>query len=148
MNPDFRDMLFALSDEGAEFLVVGAYAMAAHGFTRATADIDLWVRRSPENAQRVMRGLIRFRAPLFDVTVEDLNAPDIVFQIGAPPRRIDILTSISGIEFDAAWDHRVELIVEGRAFFAIGKSDLVQNKKATGRHKDQIDVAWLESQSQ
>jgi hypothetical protein len=144
LNPDFRDMLFAFSDEGVEFLIVGAYAMGAHGYARATGDIDLWVRRSPENAARVMRALIRFRAPLFNLTLDDLNTPDVVFQIGAPPRRIDILTSISGVEFDDAWPNRVSLVIEGRTFHAIGRAELIQNKKATGRPKDQIDALWLE----
>ena len=96
MNPDFRDMLSALCDEGAEFLLVGAYAMAAHGCPRATGDIDIWIRPSDDNAQRVWRALKRFKAPVRNLTIDDLKTPEIVFQIGVAPRRIDLLTSIDG----------------------------------------------------
>jgi len=145
MNPDFRDMLFALSDAGAEFLLVGAYALAAHGYPRATGDIDIWIRRSDENAERVWAALRAFGAPLFDLTVDDLTTPDTVFQIGIAPRRIDVLTSIDGVEFDEAWPDRTEIEVEGRSFGVIGRSHLLRNKKAAGRPKDLADVAWLES---
>src|SRR4051794_38964480 len=106
LNPDFQDILSAFCDERVEFMVVGAYALAFHGFPRATGDIDLWIRRSDENARRVWRALIRFGAPLFDLTIDNLKTPDLALQIGLAPRRIDILTSIDGVEFDEAWPHR------------------------------------------
>ena len=110
LNPDFRDMLSALSAEGAEFLLVGAFAMAVHGYPRATGDMDIWIRPSDENAGRVWRALRQFKAPMRNLSVEDLKSPDTVFQIGVAPRRIDLLTSIDGVEFDDAWaapeDHR------------------------------------------
>ncbi len=146
LNRDFRDMLSALSDESVEFMLVGAYALAAHGYPRATGDMDIWIRASQQNARRVFRALKRFRAPLFDLTVEDLTIPDIVFQIGAEPQRIDILTSIDGVEFDDAWSNRKEIEVEGQKFGVIGRSDLLRNKKALGRPKDLADVAWLEGE--
>ncbi len=135
MNPDFRDMLFALCEENAEFLVVGAYALAAHGYPRATGDLDLWIRRSEENANRVLRALKRFRAPHFDLSIEDLQTPDIGFQMSAVPRRIDILTSISGVEFDEAWPSRKPLQVEGKTVYVIGRAELLRNKRATGAPK-------------
>ncbi len=144
MNPDFLDMLRALSEENAEFLLVGAYALAAHGYPRATGDLDVYIRRSDENANRVWRALQQFRAPLFDLTLQDLQTPDIVFQIGAVPRRIDILTSISGVEFDEAWPHRMPVELEGRTYYVIGRDDLIRNKRAAGRPKDLADIAWLE----
>ena len=101
MNRDFVEMLSALSDAGAEYLLVGAHALAAHGRPRATGDLDLWVRATPQNARRVWSALLEFGAPLDGITVEDLSTPDVVFQIGLPPSRIDLLTSISGVEFDA-----------------------------------------------
>lgn len=146
LNRDFRDMLSALSDERVEFMLVGAYALAVHGYPRATGDMDIWIRASQQNARRVFRALKRFRAPLSDLTVEDLATPDIVFQIGAAPRRIDILTSIDGVEFDDAWSNRKEIEVEGQKFGVIGRSDLLRNKKALGRPKDLADVAWLEGE--
>ncbi|MGZ7041048.1 MAG: hypothetical protein ACXVH7_04565, partial [Thermoanaerobaculia bacterium] len=91
MNRDFAEMLSALCAEGVEFLIVGAYAMAAHGYPRATGDIDIWVRPSGENAVRVMRALQQFGAPSFGLGVEDLMRADTVFQIGVPPGRIDLL---------------------------------------------------------
>lgn len=144
MNPDFRDMLSALCEENAEFMLVGAYALAAHGLPRATGDMDLWIRRSDENAQRVWRALERFKAPRSRLTIDDLKTPDVVFQIGVAPRRIDILTSIDGVKFDEAWPDRIEAEVEGRKFPVIGRAHLLQNKKALGRPQDLVDVAWLE----
>ncbi|MHB2019438.1 MAG: hypothetical protein ACYCW6_21010 [Candidatus Xenobia bacterium] len=146
MNPDFSDMLSALSEAGAEFLIVGAYALAAYGSPRATGDLDIWVRPTPENAQRVWLALARFGAPLNDLTVAELSAPDVVFQIGVVPCRIDILTAISGVAFDDAWPARVMATVEGRQLPFIGKSDFIRNKRATGRLKDLADAALLEAQ--
>ena len=148
MNKDFRDMLSALSDEDAEFLVVGAYALAAHGIPRATGDIDLWIRPSHENAKRVWGALKRFRAPLGELTVEDLTADDIVFQIGVAPRRIDILTSITGVAFEEAWQDRMQVDIEGVPLAVISRDHLLLNKRATGRPKDMADVAWLEEQQE
>lgn len=113
LNPDFRDILRAFCDEKVEFLVVGGYAMAFHGFVRATGDIiDLWIRTSDENAGRVWRALQTFGASLFDLTVEDLQTPGIVFQLGIVPTRIDVLTQISGVEFEDAWQSRQTVEIE------------------------------------
>ena len=144
MNPDFRDMLLMLSEEGADFMLVGAYALAAHGLPRSTGDMDLWVRCSEENAEKVLRALRRFGAPLLDLTLEDLKTPDVVFQIGVAPRRIDLLTSIAGVGFDEAWPERKVIEVDGLKIPVIGRSHLIQNKKAAGRPKDLADVDWLE----
>lgn len=145
MNPDFRDMLFALSAEKAEYLLVGAYALAAHGYPRATGDIDLWVKRSEENSQCVWKALQQFGAPLRGLCIDDLQTPDIVFQIGTAPRRIDILTSISGVEFDEAWKDRKMITLDGLELSIISRRLLLKNKKAAGRPKDIGDIAWLES---
>jgi hypothetical protein len=145
LNPDYRDMLFALSDEHVEFLIVGAFAMAAHGLPRATGDIDLWVRPSPANAARVWRAIERFGAPLFDLTREDLATPDMMVQIGVAPRRIDIITSIDGVHFDEAWAERRIIDLEGRLFATLSRAHLLKNKQAAGRPKDLADAAWLEA---
>lgn len=89
LNPDFRDMLSAFIAEEAEFLVVGAYALSAHGVPRATGDLDFWIRRGEENAERVLRALQAFGAPTHDLTDSDLHTPDLVFQIGIEPNRIE-----------------------------------------------------------
>ncbi len=144
MHRDFVEMLSALSDAEAEFLLVGAHAVAAHGHPRATGDLDLWVRANEENARRVLAALTAFGAPLFDLTLADLSAPGIVFQIGIVPCRIDILTGISGVTFEEAWPARIEVTIEGLNLPCIGRRHLVANKRASGRPKDLADVAALE----
>lgn len=144
MNPHFRDILAALSAEGAECLVVGAYALAVHGLPRATGDIDIWVRPTPANAQRVWRALIRFGAPLSGMDVSDFHSPDIVFRMGLPPNQVDLLTSVSGVAFEEAWPGRVAFEVEGIHVFAIGRADQIRNKRAADRPKDRVDADWLE----
>jgi hypothetical protein len=144
MNRDFVEMLSALSAARAEFLVVGAHAVAAHGVPLATGDLDIWVRPSPQNAERVFTALQAFGAPLLDLTHEDLSRPGIVFQIGVVPCRIDILTEITGVDFDQAWQSRLESKIEGIHVDFIGRSELIANKRATGRPKDLADVAALE----
>jgi len=146
MNPHFRDMLSALSAEDAEFMVVGAYALAAHGIPRATGDIDIWIRPNKENSQRVWRALKRFGAPVSRLAAEDLTVAEVVFQIGVAPQRIDLLTSIDGVDFEEAWPNRKQAEVEGQRFAVLGRGDMLRNKKASGRPKDLADVAWLESQ--
>lgn len=145
LNPDFRDMLSVLCDEQVEFLLVGAYALAAHGLPRATGDMDIWVRCSDENAQRIWRALQRFGAPLFGLTANDLQTLGLVFQIGVVPQRIDILTAIDGVLFDEAWPQRKTVEIEGLTIAVIGRTQLIQNKKVAGRPKDLADVAWLET---
>jgi hypothetical protein len=141
LNRDYNDMLSALSAEGAEFLIVGGYAVGAHGYPRATGDIDIWVRPTAENAGRVMRALKRFGAALLDLTEADLAAADTIFQIGLPPSRIDVLTSISGVTFEQAWASRVIVAVEGLGVPVIGREHLVRNKVSSGRPKDLADLA-------
>jgi hypothetical protein len=145
LNPDYRDMLCMLNEEGVEYLVVGAHALAAHGYPRATGDIDLWIRCSHENALRVWRVLCRFGAPMQDLTVGDLSTPDVVFQIGIPPRRIDILTSIAAVTFEEAWPRRKTILADNVQISVIGREDLLRNKWNTGRTKDRADAEWLEA---
>ncbi|QXD13815.1 nucleotidyltransferase [Rhodocaloribacter litoris] len=144
LNPDYRDILSAFSDEKVEFLLVGAYALAVHGRPRATGDIDLWIRRSEENARKVLRALTTFGAPISGLSEADLTAPDMVFQIGVAPRRIDILTTISGVEFDEAWEAREEVEIEGLRIPVISRQHLIQNKRSVGRLKDAADAEWLQ----
>jgi hypothetical protein len=144
LNPDFRDMLSALSEEGADYLLVGAYALAVHGVPRATGDMDVWVRPSLANAARVLAALMRFGAPRGSLAEQDLITPGIVLQIGVAPRRIDILTSIDGVDFDDAWAARHHARVEGLEIPVLARQHLIRNKKATGRPQDLADVARLE----
>jgi hypothetical protein len=143
MNRDFVEMLSELSAAGVEFLVVGAHALAAHGVPRATGDIDIWVRAAPDNADRVLSALTRFGAPLIDLSREDLTRAGTVFQIGQPPSRIDILSSISGVTFEAAWPRRILVEIDGIAVPVLARKDFIANKRAAGRPKDLSDLALL-----
>jgi hypothetical protein len=143
MNRDFIDMLSALCEAGVEFLIVGAHALAAHGAPRATGDLDIWIRATPENAARVLAALARFGAPLLDLTIEDLSKADTVFQIGLPPSRIDILSGISGVTFDDAWPGRIDVKIEALIIPVIGRDDFIKNKKASGRPRDLSDLTLL-----
>lgn len=144
MNPDFSDILSAFNAESVEFLVVGAYALAAHGLPRATGDIDLWVGTTGDNPERVRRALVRFGAPAEGLSLEDLARPELVFQIGVAPHRIDILTSVDGVEFAEAWQSRMETDLGGLRVPVLSREHLIRNKRATGPPQDLADLDWLE----
>ena len=144
LNPDFRDMLSCLNDEGVDFIVVGAYALAAHGLPRATGDIDVWLRNSPDNARKVLHALARFGAPTSAISEEDFITHNTILQLGVAPYRIDLLTGIDGVDFDEATHNKVKVDVDGVAVFVLSKEDLLKNKLAAGRDKDRSDIAWLE----
>lgn len=146
MTDDWFDFIAALLDAGAQFLVVGAHALAAHGVPRATQDLDIWIEPTMENAHRVWDALTRFGAPAdaLGITIDDFVRPNTVVQFGAPPSRIDILTAISGVpHFAAAWDERLEHPVRGRAVPFLGRTAFLANKRASGRHKDLGDIESL-----
>lgn len=145
MNDDFRDIIELLLQSRAEFVVVGAHALAVHGVSRATGDIDLFVRPSLENANRVCAALQAFGAPLASHRVgpAELAEPGMVYQLGLPPRRIDVLTEIDGVDFAAASKGCVLYELDGLTIPFLGKSELIQNKLAAGRPKDLADVAML-----
>nr|WP_236617998.1 nucleotidyltransferase [Rhodopirellula europaea] len=133
-----------MSDAKIDFLLVGAYAVAAHGHPRATGDLDLWVRPDAETAPKVYRVLAEFGAPLHDLTVDDLATPGMVFQIGIEPSRIDILTAISGVAFDDAWENKLNIELDDIKLNVIGRDDLIVNKRACGRPKDIADAETLD----
>lgn len=145
LNPNFKDMLSALNAADVDYLVVGAYAMAAHGCPRATGDIDIWIRPTKENAARVWVALKTFGAPTSQVTVDDFHTPDVVYQIGVAPQRVDLLTSISGVDFETAWENRLEIDLDGLSAPVIGRRELLENKVASGRPKDLVDADILRS---
>jgi hypothetical protein len=144
MNPDFVDLLRAFTDAEVRFLVVGAYALAMHGRPRATGDLDVFVEPGAANARRVVTALTSFGAPLHRVTEADFAAPGIVFQIGLPPRRIDILTELTGVSFDEAWDSRTRGDFGPLRVDFIGRDAFIRNKRATGRPQDLADIDALE----
>jgi hypothetical protein len=144
LNSDYKDMLQVLLDNGVKFLLVGAYAMGAHGYPRATGDIDIWVEPSAENSERVYRSMVAFGAPLHEIDETTFAKPDIVFQIGVAPRRIDIITAISGVEFNDAYQQRQIVEMESLSIPILSLDDLIRNKRATGRDKDRLDADQLE----
>jgi hypothetical protein len=144
---DFRDLLLALADAGAEFVLVGGHAVAFHGHPRATKDMDVLIRASAGNAERVFRALADFGAPLeaFQVTAKDFATYSGMLQIGLPPRRIDVLNRADGITFDEAVAEGASFTLEGRKIPVIGRAALVKNKRAAGRAQDVADVQAIES---
>jgi hypothetical protein len=146
MNPDFAEMLSALSDAGADFLIVGAFAIAAHGNPRATGEIDIWVRPTRDNAARVLQALRAFGAPMFDLSIEDLVNEQTVFQIGVAPVRIEILAGIDGVSFADAWSRRVRAVLGSSTVFVLSLPDLAANKRAARRPKDLADLVWIEEE--
>jgi hypothetical protein len=147
VNEDFVDIAKGFIDNGVDFLIVGAYALAAHGFPRTTGDIDIFVRPAPENAARVFRALADFGAPVaaHGVTQHDFEVEDKVYQLGLPPRRIDILTSISGVSFDEAAENAIQGNLGPVKVRFIGKAAMARNKLAAGRPKDLVDAGLLQS---
>ena len=143
MNPDFLDLLRAFSAADVRFLIVGAYALGLHGRPRATGDLDIWTDATPDNAARVMRALAQFGAPLGDIQEADFAREGVTYQIGMPPRRIDILTALTGLSFGEAWTGRVRKPFGEIEVDFIGRKDFIANKRQTGRLKDlATSKAW------
>ncbi|HYM22129.1 MAG TPA: hypothetical protein VEU08_02940 [Vicinamibacterales bacterium] len=143
MNEDFLDLLRAFSEADVQFVIVGAYALAHHGRPRATGDLDVWIEPTLENARRVMAALRAFGAPLKDIGEQDFARPGAVVQIGVPPRRIDILTDLTGITFEEAWPQRERGSFGTLQVDFLGREALIKNKRATGRAKDLGDIEGL-----
>jgi hypothetical protein len=143
LQSDLREFIGLLNSLKVEYLVVGGHAVAFHGHPRFTGDIDFFVRSTPENADRVLRALDAFGFGSLGITAADLTEPSRVVQLGRPPNRIDILTSISGVEFESAWASRAPADLDGQAVNFIGVDELLKNKQASGRPKDLADAAKL-----
>jgi hypothetical protein len=145
LNKDYKDILLTLNEEKVRYILVGAYALAAHGYPRATMDIDIWVKPSLENSEAVLKAIRRFGAPLVNLTQKDLLQDDTVFQIGVAPRRIDIITGASGLQFEDAEKNAVKVKVDGVEINILSLQDLIINKLAAGRPKDIVDADMLKS---
>jgi hypothetical protein len=144
MNQDFVDLLRAFVAHDVRFLIVGAYALAVHGRPRATGDLDVWVDATSSNAAHVMRALAEFGAPMAEISEADFSEPGVVYQIGVPPGRIDILTTLTGLTFEEAWQGRVRQDVGGVEADFIGREAFIKNKRATGRARDLGDIEGME----
>jgi len=143
LNEDYKEMLQILLNNEVKFLVVGAYAMGAHGYPRATGDIDIWVEASLQNSKKIYKSLSEFGSPLSEVTQETFTEKGIIFQIGVAPRRIDIITYIDGVDFPSAYQEKEEIDIEKLKIPFISKENLIKNKEATGREKDKLDANSL-----
>jgi hypothetical protein len=143
LNEDYRDMLHILLGNNVQFLVVGAYALGAHGYPRATSDFDIWVDNSADNSRRIYTSLAEFGVPLSDISESTFTEKGIIFQIGVAPRRIDIITHIDGVDFAKAFRNAQIIEIEGLLIPFISKEDLITNKRSTGRAKDLLDADSL-----
>ena len=135
----------SLLSRHVEFLVVGGHAVAFHGYPRLTEDLDLFVRPTHENGQRIVEALKAFGFASLGLGPDAFTAPDRVIQLGRAPNRIDLLTGIPGVSFDEAWPARVQADLDGLGVFMIGRDALIRNKRATGRPQDLADAERLES---
>lgn len=144
LNPDYRDMVECLLKEGVDFMLVGGYAVALHGWPRTTFDIDFWVMANPENAKAVMRAVTAFGAPLMGLTETDFHRPGMVFQIGTEPQRIDIISAVDGLDYADAVCRAEKMNVDGLEIKVVSLDDLIVNKRASGRPRDIADALALE----
>lgn len=147
LNTDWKELFESFQKNNVDFLLVGAMAMAYHGLPRLTGDIDIWIRRSPENAERIIRALEIFGVGSLSFKIEDIVKPEQVIQIGYPPRRVDILNFLTGLDFEQAWEKRVIFKVGELNIPMISLADLIINKRETGRPKDISDLIELENRS-
>jgi len=148
VNPDFRDLFFDFNDANVRYLVVGAYAVTFHAQPRFTKDLDIWIDAHGDNAQRAWEALAKFGAPLDDVTPSDLATPGMILQIGVAPNRIDILTSLEGVDFEDAWPRRDTTRYGDCEIGILSKPDLIENKRRVARPQDLIDVETLSEESE
>jgi hypothetical protein len=144
-NVDFKDLFKIFNAENVEYLVVGAHAVVYYAEPRYTRDLDVWVNPTPENATRVHRALKQYGAPLIGVTIVSFTDPELIYQIGIAPNRIDIMMGIAGVDFSSAWAARVESTYDGIPIHILGKADLIKTKRATGRPQDLLDLERLET---
>lgn len=143
LNKDYKEMLQLLLEEQVDFILVGAYALGAHGYPRATGDIDIWVKADEINSINIYKALEKFGTPVDQIKMNDFASEGIVFQIGVTPRRIDIITQIDGVSFDEADEDKIIVEVEGLKLPILSFDKLLKNKLSTGRERDELDVKLL-----
>ena len=143
IQQDFRDLLKCFSEHGVEFIIVGGYALAFNGAPRFTGDLDILIRPSAANAGRVLSALDEFGFSFPNLAVDDFQSPEKVVQLGVPPIRIDLITSISGVSWDEANAHKVAALYGDVPVAYLGKAEFIKNKSATGRKKDLADIEAL-----
>lgn len=144
LNKDFKEFVQSLNENNARYLVIGGYAVAFHGYPRYTKDLDVWVESSQENAMRIVKALEQFGFASLGLQAEDFLVPDQVIQLGFPPNRIDILTSVEGVAFQGCYASRVQVVLDGIRVNFIDLENLKKNKRAVGRAQDLADLEKLE----
>ncbi|NBC18541.1 MAG: hypothetical protein GVY18_14640 [Bacteroidetes bacterium] len=142
--PDFREFAACLNAREVRYLIVGGYAVAFHGHPRYTKDLDVWIERTPENVRKLLRALDDFGFGSVGLGADDFLEPDQIIQLGYPPLRIDLLTSLDGVTFEVCYKNRQTLDVDEVRLFFIGLECLRSNKRASGRHQDLADLENLE----
>jgi len=143
LNEDYKEMLQLLLEEQVDFMIVGAYALGAHGYPRATGDIDIWVKPNNINSKKLYKALARFGAPLGQIQIDEFSTEGIIFQIGVIPRRIDIITKIDGVTYEEANEDKIIVEIEDLKIPVISLEKFIRNKMATGREKDELDIKTL-----
>jgi hypothetical protein len=145
MLPDWIELCALLDAHNVEFLLVGGHAVIAHGYPRLTKDMELWIRPTRENGGCVLAALAEFGTPLAEFTLDRFVDPETMIVLGTDPFRVDLMTGLPGVEFEAAWLRRSSVTLEGRAIPLISRADLIANKKSVGRLQDLADVEALEA---
>jgi len=148
INSDFKDLLRDLSEAGVRYLIVGGYAVMVYTEPRYTKDLDLWIEPTEPNAQKLFIALAQFGAPTKDIRPRDFTEPDVFFQIGIEPVRVDIMTSIPGLDFALAWEHKVIVDFGGESAPVLCLEDVLKSKVAAGRTRDRLDVKKLARRKQ
>jgi hypothetical protein len=143
LNQDFREFIQSLNDSQVRYLVVGGYAVALHGYPRYTKDLDVWVERSPDNAARVVEALEKLGFGSLRLQSSDFMEPDQIIQLGYAPVRVDLMTTLPGVEFDRCYASRVEVEVDGVVVNFIDLDGLKKSKRASGRLQDLADLEKL-----
>lgn len=144
LSRDFRELLECFARHEVRFLIVGGWALAAHGHPRMTKDLDIWIWAEPENSDAVIKALEDFGFGDLDLSAEDFLESDMVVQLGHPPNRVDLLTSPAGVDFETCWADRLDISMDGLTVPFIGLEGLKQNKRSSGRPQDLVDIDILE----
>ena len=145
-NPDFREFITLLNKNEAKYMIVGGYAVGIHGHPRYTGDLDIWLLPSQENARKIVKVIEAFGFGSLGISKKDLSTEGLVIQLGYPPLRIDLLTSIDGVNFEECYPNRITTEIEGLPINFISYDDLIKNKKASGRHQDLGDIENLQKE--
>jgi hypothetical protein len=144
LNQDFQEFIQSLNDNQVRYLVVGGYAVALHGHPRYTKDIDVWIEISPDNAKKMVKALDQFGFTSLGLKEEDFLVPDQIIQLGYPPSRIDVISSLEGVDFETCYAARVEVVIDSTSVNFIDLENLKKNKRAAGRPQDLADLEHLQ----